>query len=801
MPGQIVRLVLMGVAGPLILFIFMILFQADSYQYWGDRYHSVLTSQFLFSRLQSGSLLGPLWREDVLSGNIWLVSLGTVPFMVDIVAARLLQLSPFGIDLVGNLLGYAVAVPAMYLYLRRAMAVTPESATVSAVLFAASAYVLSVWTGCANDFFIVGSLPALLVISHTVKDAAEQEGDGAVVLPLIGLVLLTFLSAAGSSVKTLPILLTLVAAYAGFVFKLGRATLWIMLGLVLGLALYAPWFWLYWDAARISQRLESAFVPAASFDAWTLLSQALVLAKRMASGFNVYGVSMPVILVLLVYLLCRHQEGRREDPKTRAILQFAVLGLVACLVMDVFALQINDLKRSLPYVTGFDVVRFEWFGSFFSIALAAWVLDRGIFRPGAWAFTLQNTRRVRYAVIATALLFALQAGHWIERSVQVPSSIYPQNLVLQVCLGLAIVAGGLVLVLVYRGWDTESHRQWCAGLISLAVLFQSSVIAYRHGVESTHRTSGDEPIMSYAERFSVPDDLSLLKELNRSGDRVVDLTRPYGRLLSAAAGTALPWTGLRTSVGYSNLVPGWYQRFIARGVNGERGSPTRWVDVHAGPQTNFGALQLLGVKYLVAYDGAELPGYTPVLRHEPTGRRIYAGEGKPAFVSPQVACVSNEDDALEAIHAADYKTLISRAILVSSDPPAQALCRRHAVSESPAQARGPLVTIKRGNDRVNLEVDSESGGLLTLADTYYPGWQAYVDGVEVPIVRSYTTFRGVMLRPGPHAVEFVFAPTPFWMLLSLSNGLLVAMVVVSVWMLRRRFRSAGQVTNEALAHR
>src|SRR5205814_7944695 len=52
-------------------------------------------------------------------------------------------------------------------------------------------------------------------------------------------------------------------------------------------------------------------------------------------------------------------------------------------------------------------------------------------------------------------------------------------------------------------------------------------------------------------------------------------------------------------------------------------------------------------------------------------------------------------------------------------------------------------------------------GYLVLADTYYPGWVARVDGVEQPILRADYLFRAVAVRPGQQVVEFRYEPTSF----------------------------------------
>lgn len=795
-----------AVAGPFILLTFQIVFQTGSYQYWGDKYHSVLSSQYLFSRIAEGSLIGPLWREDLFSGNIWQVSLGTVPFMADIVAARLLRLSPFGIDLASNLFGYTVAVMAMFLYLRRVLALTESGAAVSAVLFATSGYLLSVWTGCANDWLTTGLLPALLFLSHQLKAALDTRAGGRVLVSWGGVSLLVYASAAASSLKTLPILMALVSAYALFVLRSIPSTFLVFLAMGMGLVLYSPWLWLSWEGARISQRMVSAFVPTAPFDPISLAGQVLVVVKRIASGFNVYGVSIPVVLIVTVSLLGYREILKRQTSAVKAVLQFSVAAYAVCFAMDAFALQVNDLKKEIPLVNGFDVVRFEWFASFFGLVPVAWMLDNGMCRPGAEGGVGVRAPRVRLAVAVTGGAFVLQAGYLALMTMRVPSVIYPQNIVLYVYVLLFIAAAGGLLALVYRRPDGApgSGRAWCLWLIALSVLLQSSVIGYRHGVDGGNRANGDEPIMTYAERFSIPDDIAMLRDVNRSDDRVVDLTRPYDRVLSTAASTALPLAGLRTPIGYANLFPSWYDRFVSRAVNGSTAGPSRWVEIQPGPGSNYGVLKLLGVKYVLASGEFELPGYEPLRWHESTRKVLYAAgaEVGPAFMSAGRVCASNDREALDMIHAADYEALVSRAVLVSSDPSAQPLCKNQKSGEDGrhvGQAVPARLSVQRGQDRVSLQIESETGGVLTLADVYYPGWQAYLDGAQAPILRTYTTLRGVLVTPGRHTVEFVFSPSVFWKLLWLSNSLLVVLIVCVAWVTWKGSRSPVEAVGRLYA--
>ena len=63
---------------------------------------------------------------------------------------------------------------------------------------------------------------------------------------------------------------------------------------------------------------------------------------------------------------------------------------------------------------------------------------------------------------------------------------------------------------------------------------------------------------------------------------------------------------------------------------------------------------------------------------------------------------------------------------------------------------------------VSLNVDMPARGLLVLTDTFYPGWEALVDGAPKSIHRVNLAFRGVVLGSGRHEVTFRFRPRSFY---------------------------------------
>lgn len=60
-----------------------------------------------------------------------------------------------------------------------------------------------------------------------------------------------------------------------------------------------------------------------------------------------------------------------------------------------------------------------------------------------------------------------------------------------------------------------------------------------------------------------------------------------------------------------------------------------------------------------------------------------------------------------------------------------------------------------------IETSSDTPKLLFLSDNFYPGWKAYVDGIESPVLRADYTFRAVALVGGTHKVVFEYRPESF----------------------------------------
>jgi uncharacterized membrane protein YfhO len=80
----------------------------------------------------------------------------------------------------------------------------------------------------------------------------------------------------------------------------------------------------------------------------------------------------------------------------------------------------------------------------------------------------------------------------------------------------------------------------------------------------------------------------------------------------------------------------------------------------------------------------------------------------------------------------------------------------------------------------------DTSGYLVLADTWYPGWQATVDGERVELLRANYAFRAVSLDAGDHVVEMSYRPWSVYLGVAVSVGMLVAVVVAGLVIWRQR---------------
>jgi hypothetical protein len=102
------------------------------------------------------------------------------------------------------------------------------------------------------------------------------------------------------------------------------------------------------------------------------------------------------------------------------------------------------------------------------------------------------------------------------------------------------------------------------------------------------------------------------------------------------------------------------------------------------------------------------------------------------------------------------------------------------------------VTVARQTPhRVLLKAELACPGYVVLADTYFPGWRADIDGVETTVYRAYGGLRALYVGPGAHTMEFVYRPRSVYWGGALTALGLVICVLLGLLAWRRGSPRAG----------
>jgi uncharacterized membrane protein YfhO len=101
--------------------------------------------------------------------------------------------------------------------------------------------------------------------------------------------------------------------------------------------------------------------------------------------------------------------------------------------------------------------------------------------------------------------------------------------------------------------------------------------------------------------------------------------------------------------------------------------------------------------------------------------------------------------------------------------------------------RATAKLVHLSNTRMEIQTNSKTPSFLVLSDVYYPGWKAFVNGVETHLFRTNYVLRGIMIPAGSHVIHLEFKPRSFYYGAGISAGSLLLLILILLhFQLKRR---------------
>jgi len=128
-----------------------------------------------------------------------------------------------------------------------------------------------------------------------------------------------------------------------------------------------------------------------------------------------------------------------------------------------------------------------------------------------------------------------------------------------------------------------------------------------------------------------------------------------------------------------------------------------------------------------------------------------------AFIVNDIQVFENGSAVLKALSTATVKSLSTMAYVARSDLIEAGL----AVGDLPASRTSGYKTGSfhiYENDRLVIDAETETRGILVITNNYSPFWEACVNGKSSRVFPIYHTFQGLIIEPGKSRIELVYNP-------------------------------------------
>jgi hypothetical protein len=733
----------------------------------------------------------PLWNPYLGAGTPLAANLQTAVFYPPNILSLLMPVD----QAFGWLLALHVALAALFTYhLGRTLGLSRFGALVAGLAYGGGGYLLAHWV-FPSMVYAAAWLPLMLSLAERVVTGAmsgRRRGIGYRIADIALLGLAVGLQLLAGHAQTCFYSLLIVAAFGLWRVMYhalqtgvegwtgigpavtGLASL--VAGALGGVALAAVQLLPTAELAAHSQRAgtlsDLRFAFELSFWPWRLITLLApdFFGNPARNEYWAYGTyweeaayaGVLALVLAAVALAAWWQKRKAGDRGTLVVVPFLT---ILCLVSVVLAM--GDHTPLYPllfrYVPGFGLFQAParlLIGYALGVALLAGI--------GADAFRLTPRTRSTLRILLLAGLGTALAGMVARLMLPAIQASFGDSMIrLGVTLGL--IAGLLLL----RGRRLRGRR-WEALVVALVA---GDLLAFGWGL-----APGTDPVV-----YRAPVDSAIFLESQAPGRVAVapayaeEMYDEYVSLRVFGSDEPTVLQGLRESLlpnlntvhhlpgvgNYDPLTVGPYRDLWDR-VQGVGSTMPNWEEAQP-------LLNLSSARYIV--DGLT-DRWTPLPPIYESGVGIYRNDAAlpRAWIVSQARIVPGQEDRLNILSDPAFDPRVE--VVLNQTPPGAP-----AEATSTISPAGTAAVLDEEPDRVVIQVEATQGGYLVLADTYYPGWQATVDGEPVEILAANHAFRAVTLGAGQHTVVFRYAPSSFrlggW--ITLGAVVLLATALTVAW--------------------
>lgn len=181
--------------------------------------------------------------------------------------------------------------------------------------------------------------------------------------------------------------------------------------------------------------------------------------------------------------------------------------------------------------------------------------------------------------------------------------------------------------------------------------------------------------------------------------------------------------------------------------------------------------RLMNIKYILTPEPLPINGLTEVFHRDTYS--IYRVDN----VSPRAYFTTNwinvKDDKESLSYLTTGRNNTRNATIIEKGP--------GTFIANPASKDIPVSIILYSPSLIKMNFTASEKGYLVLADYYYPGWRAYIDGKPVTIYRANFLAKAIPVTEGTHSIQFAYHPDSFYKGITITLLSLIIFLVLFIY--------------------